>query len=278
MRKKFVFITLGFIIIISLFQYYQYRRKSLWVFENKRDYYPVLYHEDDTIRIAMIGDSWAALHSQNMMDNLFQSILSDQTNLPVKMLSKGKGGEKSRGIYQLMFENNKEGTKTIFAQGLDYCILSAGINDVAANLGPKLFCYHMRLILDFLLYNRIRPIILEIPDVNIWKVYNNKPIKDLVSDYIRSLMSHCRMYQIKEYRDSLYSMLLNENYMNSIIYIRMNEWNGTTPNINKQLFLNDQIHLNKKGYELLDSCIIIAIANDLKLKPPRGITKVDTIN
>ena len=278
MRKKFVFITLGFIIIISLFQYYQYRRKSLWVFENKRDYYPVLYHEDDTIRIAMIGDSWAALHSQNMMDNLFQSILSDQTNLPVKMISKGKGGEKSRGIYQLMFENNKEGTKTIFAQGLDYCILSAGINDVAANLGPKLFCYHMRLILDFLLYNRIRPIILEIPDVNIWKVYNNKPIKDLVSDYIRSLMSHCRMYQIKEYRDSLYSMLLNENYMNSIIYIRMNEWNGTTPNINKQLFLNDQIHLNKKGYELLDSCIIIAIANDLKLKPPRGITKVDTIN
>lgn len=278
MRKKFVFITLGFIIIISLFQYYQYRRKSLWVFENKRDYYPVLYHEDDTIRIAMIGDSWAALHSQNMMDNLFQSILSDQTNLPVKMLSKGKGGEKSRGIYQLMFENNKEGTKTIFAQGLDYCILSAGINDVAANLGPKLFCYHMRLILDFLLYNRIRPIILEIPDVNIWEVYNNKPIKDLVSDYIRSLMSHCRMYQIKEYRDSLYSMLLNENYMNSIIYIRMNEWNGTTPNINKQLFLNDQIHLNKKGYELLDSCIIIAIANDLKLKPPRGITKVDTIN
>lgn len=278
MRKKFVFITLGFIIIISLFQYYQYRRKSLWVFENKRDYYPVLYHEDDTIRIAMIGDSWAALHSQNMMDNLFQSILSDQTNLPVKMISKGKGGEKSRGIYQLMFENNKEGTKTIFAQGLDYCILSAGINDAAANLGPKLFCYHMRLILDFLLYNRIRPIILEIPDVNIWKVYNNKPIKDLVSDYIRSLMSHCRMYQIKEYRDSLYSMLLNENYMNSIIYIRMNEWNGTTPNINKQLFLNDQIHLNKKGYELLDSCIIIAIANDQKLKPPRGITKVDTIN
>ena len=278
MRKKFVFITLGFIIIISLFQYYQYRRKSLWVFENKRDYYPVLYHEDDTIRVAMIGDSWAALHSQNMMDNLFQSILSDQTNLPVKMISKGKGGEKSRGIYQLMFENNKEGTKTIFAQGLDYCILSAGINDAAANLGPKLFCYHMRLILDFLLYNRIRPIILEIPDVNIWKVYNNKPIKDLVSDYIRSLMSHCRMYQIKEYRDSLYSMLLNENYMNSIIYIRMNEWNGTTPNINKQLFLNDQIHLNKKGYELLDSCIIIAIANDQKLKPPRGITKVDTIN
>ena len=266
MRKKFVFITLGFIITISLFQYYQYRWKSLWIFENKRDYYPVLYHEDDTIRVAMIGDSWAALHSQNMMDSLFQSILSDQTNLPVKMLSKGKGGEKSRGIYQLMFENNKEGTKTIFAQGLDYCILSAGINDAAANLGPKLFCYHMRLILDFLLYNRIRPIILEIPDVNIWKVYNNKPIKDLVSDYIRSLMSHCRMYQIKEYRDSFYSMLLNENYMNSIIYIRMNEWNGTNPNINKQLFLNDQIHLNKKGYELLDSCIIIAIANDQKLK------------
>ena len=77
-------------------------------------------------------------------------------------------------------------------------------------------------------------------------------------------MSHCNMYQIKEYRDSLQSMLEEESYTDSVIYIRLSEWNGNCTAINKMLFLPDQMHLNNNGYELLDSCIVNAIEADLK--------------
>lgn len=267
MRKLLVACTACILVCLLLFQYYHYKWRHLWVFENKRELYPVLHYTNDTLRIAMIGDSWASYRSYYMLDSSFQIRLRSQTNLPVKMTSKGKGGEKSRGIYQLLFEEYDEnGTKNIIASGITYCIVSAGINDAAANLGTHFYCHHMKLILEFLLSNNIRPILIELPNVNIWKVYSKKNIKDLVSDYLRSLMSHCKMYNIQEYRNSLHTMLIRENLIDSILYIRLNEWNVEDTRINKNLFLNDQVHLNKYGYELLDSCIAVAIAKDLKLR------------
>ena len=69
-------------------------------------------------------------------------------------------------------------------------------------------------------------------------------------------------------RFSLTSIVIKES-LYSLIYIRMNDWNKSGSTINKQLFLDDQIHLNKRGYELLDSCIANAIAADLKSKEPK---------
>lgn len=269
MRRVYIVCFICVVILFSFYEYCQYRWRNLWVFENERTPYPVMCHEDDTIRVAMIGDSWAEMHASNQMDSILQLKISNQTGQPVKMMSKGKGGEKSRGIYQLLFdENNQYGTKEIIASGLDYCVISAGINDASANLGPRLYCYHMRLIINFLLFNKIRPVLIEVPDVNIRKVHGCKPLKDLASDYLRSIMTHCKMYQMAEYRDSLRVMLITDNLMDSVTYIHADEWNGNDTAINQELFLNDQIHLNKKGYELLDSCIANAIAAVFKSKEP----------
>ena len=267
MRRVYIVCFVCVVILFSFFKYYQYRWQHLWVFENERKPYSVMCHEDDTIRVAMIGDSWAEMHSSNKMDSILQLKISNLTGQPVIMSSKGKGGEKSRGIYQLLFDdNNIYGTKDLIASGLDYCILSAGINDAAANMGPRLYCYHMRLIIKYLLFNKIRPVLIEVPDVNIRKIYGHKPLKDLASDYLRSIIAHCKMYQMEEYRDSLHAMLLNENLMDSVIYIHSKEWNGNDTDINQQLFLNDQLHLNIKGYELLDSCIAKKISFDIMSK------------
>ncbi len=267
MRRVLITCLICIVILFSFFKYYQYKWRNLWVFENEKKPYPVMCHEDDTIRVAMIGDSWAEMHASNQMDSILQLIISNQTGQPVIMTSKGKGGEKSRGIYQLLFdEKDQHSTKEIIASGLDYCIISVGINDASANLGPRLFCYHMRLIIKFLLFNKIRPVLIEVPDVNIWKVHGCKPLKDLASDYLRSIMTHCKMYQMAEYRDSLRAMLMNENLMDSVVYIHADEWNGNYTTINPQLFLNDQIHLNIKGYELLDSCIAKEISSDVLSK------------
>ena len=163
-----------------------------------------------------------------------------------------------------MFEEEGLGTKPLLESGADYCIVFAGINDAAANLGKKQYKYHMSLIIDLLLKNGVRPILIEIPNVNIWNVYGGKPIKDLVVDFTRSLMTRCGMYHFPEYREALRLMLQDSKSSGPVIYVPMNGWNGKDYDLNKQLFLDDQVHLNQQGYIKMDSCIINAIMRDLQ--------------
>ena len=247
--------------MIFVSQYYYFRWKPLWALEKPRTIYPITHHHDDTLRIVMIGDSWVGMRTDTL-NNLFQNRLSTISSRPVILKSKGKGGEKSRGIYQLLFEENGFGTKLLLLSGADYCIVFAGINDAAANLGIKEYIHHMKLIIDFLLANDIRPVFVEIPNVNIWNIYGGKSVKDLIGDYMKSLMTGCGMYHFSEYREALQIMM--KDYNDSILYITMNGWNGDGPDMNKHIFLGDQIHLNSHGYVKLDSCIIDAIRKDLQ--------------
>lgn len=243
--------------------YYYYRWKPLWLQEEPRNNYPIIHYQDDTLRILMIGDSWGGMRTDSI-NKIFQTRLSEIIDRPIILKTKGSGGEKSRGIYRLMFEDDGNGTKQLLSSGVDYCIVFAGINDAAANLGKKQYLYYMKLISDFLLANNIRPVLIEIPDVNIWNVYGEKPIKDLLIDYIKSWMTQCGMYSYSEYREALQSLLKDSNLKDSVIYVKMSGWNGDGPAINRCLFLDDQIHLNQQGYLKLDSCIIDAIQKDLQ--------------
>lgn len=255
----------GFVILlIILYGILYYRWCHLWALEEIHQPYQVQSHYDDTLRVVMIGDSWAGMHNEAGLDSLLQDKFNTQTACPVIVKSCGRGGEKSRGIYSLMFEYGKYGTRSILSEGPDYCIVMAGINDAAANRGVRQYLYHYKLILDFLLSNNIRPVVVEIPDVNLWVIYGKKPIKDMFGDYLKSVMTGCDMYNYHEYREALLSMLTREDMMKEIVYIPMSEWNGNGETINKHLFLKDQIHLNRKGYELLDSCIAFKIYEDYK--------------
>lgn len=247
------------IIIVGL--YYYYRWKPLWALDNPKTVYYVTHRQDDTLRIVMIGDSWVGMRTDTL-NNIFLLRLSEKINRPVKVKTKGKGGEKSRGIYHLMFEDNGFGTKPLLLSGADYCVIYAGINDAAANLGKKQYLHYMKLIIDFLLANDIRPVLIEIPDVNIWEVYGEKPIKDLMVDFIKSKMTGCDLYQYSGYRQALLLML--KEYNDSVLYVPMKDWNGVEPNLNEHLFLDDQIHLNQRGYIELDSCVVDIISQDLK--------------
>lgn len=252
-------------VIICLYAFYYNRWKHLWALDtNITPLYVIKSNSISSLRVAMIGDSWAELHHEQNMDTYFSSILKQKIGRPVHVESKGKGGEKTRGIYKLMFDTDEFGTKPLLSLKPDYCIISAGINDAAANLGTKQYCYYYRQILDFLLANRIRPVVLEIPNVNILHLYCGKPFKDLVVDFVRSTMTGCKMYQYAGYRDALYRMLVNEKLMDEVVYVSMMDWNDASPDINSNLFMSDQIHLNRRGYEKLDSCIAIAIAKDLE--------------
>lgn len=263
MKKHLIIVFIVLFAFISLYLYYYYRWKSLWSLEEPRPIYSVSHHIDDTLRIVMIGDSWVEMRSDTL-NKLFQAKLSVLIDRPVILKTKGKGGEKSRGIYKFMFEEAASGTKKLLFDSVDYCVVIAGINDAGANLGKKQFVYHMKLIIDFLLSNDICPIIIEIPNVNIWNVYSNKPTKDMVVDYIRSLMTGCGMYHFSEYRDALHSMLKDSGLIDSVLYIPMRGWNGDDSNLNRLFSLDDQIHLNRRGYIKLDSCVVNAVCRDLQ--------------
>ena len=248
-------------IFVSL--YYYYRWKPLWSYEEPRTFYSISHHHDETLRIVMIGDSWVGMRTDTL-NNLFQKRLSAVSGRPVILKSKGKGGEKSRGIYQLLFEEKGFGTKPLLSSGADYCVVFVGINDAAANLGVKQYIHHMKLIVDFLLANDICPVLVELPNVNIWSVYGRKPLKDMIGDYMKSLMTGCGMYHFSEYRETLQLMLKDCDLIDSVLFVPMRGWNGDGLDFNKHLFLDDHIHLNLRGYVKLDSCIIDAIQKDLQ--------------
>ena len=264
--KYLLFSLLLLIMLILVYCFYYAKWNHLWALEQPSQKYQVNYHqkEKDSLRVVMIGDSWVGMHSD--FDNFMIQKLEKYSRLPVLFVSKGKGGEKTKGVYQLMFKEGSYGTKQLMLSAPDYCVISAGINDAAANLGTKQFCYYYRLILDFLLENHIRPVVIEVPNVDLWLMLRNKPIKDLASDYVKSIMTNCTMYNYQEYRNALLSMLESESLKEQILYIPMKEWNGNEVEINRSLFLEDCIHLNKRGYESIDSCIAKHIANDYALR------------
>ena len=259
------------LVVICLYAFYYNRWKHLWALDTIiTPLYVIKSNSISSLRVAMLGDSWAELHHEQNMDTYFSSILKQKIGRPVHVESKGKGGEKTRGIYKLMFDTDEFGTKPLLSLKPDYCIISAGINDAAANLGTKQYCYYYRQILDLLLANGIRPVVLEIPNVNIWHLYGGKPFKDLVVDFVRSTMTGSKMYQFGGYRDALYLMLVNEGLMDKVVYVSMSSWNDASPDIDQNLFMSDQIHLNRKGYEKLDSCLAEAITKDLRNSSDSG--------
>ena len=257
----FIITIIGLLFVLTYLLLYN-RWKHLWALETPRAVYTIKRQIDDTLRVVMIGDSWAGMHHEGGLDTMLFHQLRVLINSPLKVVSSGKGGEKSRGIYRLMFEDGQFGTRQLLSESPDYCIVIAGINDAAANMGAKQYCYHYRLILDFLLLNHVRPVVIEIPNVNIGYIYRRKPIKDLFADYLKSKMVGCNLYDYNDYREALLKMLYDCRLMTRIVFVPMKDWNGGEVSINGKLFLEDQIHLNREGYELLDSCIAAAIAND----------------
>ncbi len=263
MKKYTIVFFLLVIAVLGSLSFYYFRWKHLWDKEKPIPRYIVKRNNDDTIRVLLLGDSWAANHSG--FDSFLCSKIQAKVSKPVVVKSRGKGGEKSRGLYRLLFDNDSLGMRELIELGADYSVVFAGINDAAANLGTTQFCYHYMLILDFLLNNGIRPVVIEIPDVDIWHLYCDKNLKDLVADYLKSVMTGCKMYEMSSYRESLYKNLSDNGYLDSVIYIPTTLWNDKGQTINLNLFLPDKIHLNIEGYKKLDECLAEAIIGDILL-------------
>ena len=265
MKKRsfaFAIIILGcvFYLLVGSKRLYEYYS---WAEKRTTTHTPNSILSDDTLRVIMIGDSWAAYHHDN--DTILASLLQEDLHRPVRVVSSGMVGAKTKAIYELMFDSiSPLGIQNLINKKPEYCIISAGINDAVAKMGTNNYCYHYCLIIHHLLSSCIKPVVLDMPDVDYKSVYKRESIIANARHRISSWCTKVPMWSFEDYRKELDIEISLKGLRNRIIYIPSTEWNPKGFEDPRNLYLEDHIHLNKKGYSLLDACIASYISQDYK--------------
>ena len=125
-----VFICIG--LLIPAYNYYAPA--------TERPAYTCQQYQDDTIRIAMIGDSWVFFHYQ--YNDTLVDLINQKTGKPVKVSAYGLCGKTSKEIYQSFFDDQI--MKALLEHGADYCFISVGINDTYKKMGARYFSKSLR--------------------------------------------------------------------------------------------------------------------------------------
>ncbi len=224
---------------------------------------------DDTLSIIVIGDSWAEFHSNLHGDTIFNTAARRIYGKPFKSATRGKGGTTSKEIYYYMFSNQTvehsyepdRCTQPLIETRPDYCIIYAGINDAILLRPSYYYTESMKAIIRLLLYNNIRPVVMEIPMFSYegsirWRTKKEKFFL-LVRGYVMGTWNN----DVAFYRQSLKRMLNETRLKDSILYIPTKKWNPTGWK-EKDIYVEDGVHLNLKGYHILDSCITSEVTND----------------
>ena len=165
MKKKIYRILLIFILFLGVTTtLYMYRKFS---YAEKQEYYPVQDNskKDSILKIGIIGDSWVG---RTDLDKKMQKFFSEK-GIEADFIALSHPGASSKEIYEDMFkEKNEEfSSKFVIESKPDYCIIIAGVNDVARHIGKKYYADHMVLIINTLLHYKIKPIIVKVPNLGV---------------------------------------------------------------------------------------------------------------
>lgn len=252
MKKHVNWLILAVNIIMLIICIFIIRNRHYYSIAEEIDFYKIEHHHDDTLRIAFIGDSWAFHHQEHTCN--IDSLLSKAFKRPVTIASTGIPGATSKTIYSEFAKDSP--IQIILKNGPDYCVLSAGINDCNIKTSQNFYQQNMKLIIDFLLRNEIIPIIIEIPDYDFETVYNKSTIMQKLRRQFMMFLSGSSIDNREANRQALNLMIEQNGYGNKVILIREKLWNPSGYKDPRHIYKGDGIHLNDKGYELLDSCII----------------------
>ena len=219
-------------------------------------------HERDSLIVIFIGDSWAAYHSK--YDQHLKTCLEARVKRPTKVMSKGTVGAKTKFIYKEMHTDTPSGTKELIELSPDYAIVSAGINDAVAKMGAENYCHHYNLIIKTLFSAGIKPIIIDMPQVDYKAVYQRESTTAKIRHHISSWITGAPLWSFDNYREALQSLIRQDKKAKRLIYIPASDWNPEGYKDSRHLYLEDHVHLNERGYYHLDSCITSHIYYDLK--------------
>ncbi len=216
-------------------------------------------HNDDTIRIAYIGDSWAEYHKY--FPCKINDIVQQHTQIATQTKISGISGLTSKNVYYSIFRNDS--VRKVIEWGPNYCFVVAGINDTDRKMGKLYYKENMRLIISFLLDHHIIPIILEIPDYDIKYSFKRRNRLTKLKYIASMIITWSKMDCIESYRQELKNLIEEENWHNMIIYISKRKWNPDGYKDSQGIYDEGRMHLNLKGYQKLDSCIADAIISHI---------------
>lgn len=233
---------------------------------------------DDTLRVAVIGDSWAEWHMTLNCDTLFQQYGRRLTSKPIKCMTRGKGGAKSKDVYYYMFRSHTQEhswehdicTQPLLEQHPDYCVVMVGINDTWKKRPISYYKGNCRLIIRLLLANDIRPVMIEIPDFEMgeWLDTHRKRQRFLYRIY--SYFTGVVEDDITPFRNGLKDMLKETGLSDSVLFIPVDHWIPQDHQYSEEIYQDDHVHINYQGYHVLDSCIVTEIIQDYKNREKNG--------
>ena len=235
--------------------------------------YEVRHHQDDTLRVIMIGDSWVYFHETLRRDSTFEEELKRVLNSrKVKVTAKGKGSTTSGEIYQRMSAERTMSmdydlnycAQSMIEEGADYCVISAGINDVRQRRGKVYFVGSYLQIIRLLLSYGIRPVIMEIPDVEVDEAYDGNSLYYRLRARICMALLHTEMRGANSYREILKDSLISTRLIDSVVYVSAASWNPDGWRDKRNIYTDDNLHLNLAGYALLDSTFAADIVRDYR--------------
>lgn len=238
--------VLGLAIGIGSLHYIPYYTPA----EEKNDII-IKHHHDDTIRIAYIGDSWADGHKK--VKCIIDSLVNLEFGRPVIVRSAGISGLTSKNVYYGLFRNDS--MKNVIEWGPGFCFVVAGINDSDRKMGKMYYKQNMRLIIDLLLQNQIIPIILEIPSYDIRFSFKRRSRQIKLLYLTSMLLTWSKMDCINDYREAYVNLLKEQGWGKKVITIWGDDWNPDGYKDVRHLYDEGFMHLNEKGYRVLDSCI-----------------------
>lgn len=233
----------GYCILHNLVPYYTpaEQKKSYDVFKN----------DDGIIRVAIIGDSWAYLHKSHQC--IISSLINKKIKQEVRVRDYGICGLTSKGLYNSLFENDS--IRSIIRWSPDYCVILIGVNDTEQKIGKSYFKKNMELILDFMVESKIIPVVIEIPNYGIEYTYYSRSIKEKMWRCFSMFLTRSNVNCINEYNNELQCILMKYHIGDDVLVVRTEDWNPIGWHDLRGIYTSDLMHINKKGYAVLDSCL-----------------------
>ena len=248
--KQKIWLTVGELLLLIYISILSINYYSAAKHNYRQEYMP--YKTSDTLRVAIIGDSWAERHYYHQCS--IDSLIKEYSGKAAKTVSFGIGGLTSKEVYNELYRNTH--IKQILEAGTDYCIIMAGVNDTNQKMSTHYYKESMKCIINYLLEKDITPIIIEIPEYNIEKALTDQKIHRKLLRYVSMAITGTTINCKQQFRNALDELIQENNYQEKVCIIRYMAWNNNYEKDLNELYTDDQMHLNENGYSVLDSVII----------------------
>jgi len=270
MKKILLSLVFLAVLVYSCNRLYQFVDREFCVAKELPFYNVSSHPNDDTLRVAVIGDSWAELHLMYNCDTLFQQYGGRLTTKPIKCMTRGKLGATSKEVYYYMFRSQTQNDSFCIQPSLeehpDYCVVMVGINDVWKKRPVSYYTGNYRLILRLLLANDIRPVVMEIPDFALKEWLNKHRRRQSYLYRVYSVFTGVVQDDITPFRNGLSEMLKETGLADSVLFIPADHWLPQNHQYSEKIYRKDHAHLNSQGYHMLDSCIVSEIIRDYNIR------------